>query len=368
MTPAIILPPREVFSTQGAGAVALLVWQLARGTDAVVHAMPAAQPFAGVTFRPVAPLLRPAKLAMRYAAGVLAELRRSRPTLVEVHNRPDIALYLAKKLPDSPVMLFLHNDPQGMRGARTQAERLVLLSRLAGVATVSAFLRSRLLEGINDAPEVSVFPNFVDLAAMPKSAPDNVILFAGRVVADKGADAFVAACAIALAQLPGWRAEMIGADRFGADSPDTRFLRDLRPRAARAGVAMHGWQPHEFVLQAMARAAIVVVPSRWPEPFGLTALEAMACGSAVLCAPRGGLVEVMGQGALLGACAINPDDPGDIAQTIVALAADPASREALSRAGLARAALFSVDAARMRLADLRADVLARWSNHRPHPI
>ena len=47
----------------------------------------------------------------------------------------------------------------------------------------------------------------------------------------------------------------------------------------------------------MARAAIVVVPSRWSEPFGLTALEALACGAALLCSPRGGLPEVYGQAA-----------------------------------------------------------------------
>ena len=38
-------------------------------------------------------------------------------------------------------------------------------------------------------------------------------------------------------RLPGWRAEMIGADRFRADSPETPFIRALRPRAAAAGVA-----------------------------------------------------------------------------------------------------------------------------------
>ena len=79
---------------------------------------------------------------------------------------------------------------------------------------------------------------------------------------------------------------------------------------------MLGYRPHADVLAAMARAAIVVVPSRWQEPFGLTALEAMACGAALVCSPRGGLPEVGGDAALYA----DPDDPPAVAEAIVALA------------------------------------------------
>jgi glycosyltransferase involved in cell wall biosynthesis len=364
VTAAIILPPREMFSAGGSGAVGLLARHLAQGGDALVYGMPTASPFTDVLFQPVVPRLRPASLAIRYAAGLLAAMRLAKPSTIEVHNRPDIALYLAARLPGVPVLLFLHNDPQGMRGAKAPAERCALLAKMARIATVSAYLRSRLIDGVPDAPDVAIFPNFVDLAAMPKPTPEQIILFAGRVVADKGADSFVAACALALPQLPGWRAEMIGADRFGADSPETPFLRTLRPQAERAGVSMRGWKPHAEVLAAMARAAIVVVPSRWPEPFGLAALEAMACGAALLCSPRGGLVEVMGAAAM----PIDPDDPPGIAAVIVQLARDPFARAALSQAGLARAASFSAETARARLADLRTEAVRRWPNRTAHPI
>jgi len=59
---------------------------------------------------------------------------------------------------------------------------------------------------------------------------------------------------------------MIGADRFGPDSPETPFLRALRPAAEKAGVNMLGYRAHAEVLATMRRAAIVVVPSRWAEP------------------------------------------------------------------------------------------------------
>ncbi|MGI4941653.1 MAG: glycosyltransferase family 4 protein, partial [Janthinobacterium lividum] len=167
---------------------------------------------------------------------------------------------------------------------------------------------------------------------------------------DKGPDLFIAACAKAMPHLPGWRAEMIGADGFSAAAPDSEFIRGLRPAAAAAGVAMHGARPHAEVLRAMSRAAIVVVPSRWQEPFGLTALEAMACGAALVCSGRGGLAEVVGDAGLL----TDPEDADGFARALLELAGDAGLRAALSAAGVERArSRFSVADAVARMDGLR---------------
>ncbi len=93
---------------------------------------------------------------------------------------------------------------------------------------------------------------------------------------------------------------------------------------------MHGYQPHGAVrCERMGRAAIAVVPSRWPEPFGLTALEAMAHGAALVCSRRGGLPEVAGDCALYA----EPDEPGAIADAVLALAH---GRGAARRPGVVR--------------------------------
>ena len=191
-----------------------------------------------------------------------------------------------------------------------------------------------------------------------------MFLFAGRVVADKGADIFVEACARALPRLPGWRAEIIGAYRFGADSPETPFLHELRPRAAAAGVTLRGWLPHDQVLAALSRAGIAVVPSRWAEPFGLTALEALATGTPLLFAASGALPEVAGDAAV----AVPPDDPAALAEAMVALAQDPARRAALAQAGTTRAARFDAKPAAARLDRLRGEILAAWSRGEASPI
>ena len=358
---AIVLPPREGFAPGQTGAIGLIARRLLAVPGfrpIVVGGPPAGPTFTGADYaaaRP--PFWLPGNINTRYAAGVARLLRRLQPSLIEVHNRPEVALALVRRLGGTPVSLFLHNDPQSMRSAGSAAERNALLARLAGVATVSDYLRRRLLEGIAvPSATPAVLPNCIDLAELPAPGPrERLILFVGRVVPEKAPDAFVAACAAALPRLPGWRAEIIGADRSRADSPDTRFVRHVRDAARAAGVMLLGYRDHPEVLAALARASIVVVPSRWQEPFGLTALEAMASGAALICSPRGGLPEVAGDAALYA----EPDEPPQLADAILALAGDDARRQALAAAGRARARGFDLSHTLASLAALRRAILGR---------
>jgi glycosyltransferase involved in cell wall biosynthesis len=56
----------------------------------------------------------------------------------------------------------------------------------------------------------------------------------------------------------------------------------------------------------MARAAVVVCPARWDEPFGMVAAEAQACGTPVVAFRRGALGEVILDG--LTGFLVEPDD------------------------------------------------------------
>jgi glycosyltransferase involved in cell wall biosynthesis len=82
-------------------------------------------------------------------------------------------------------------------------------------------------------------------------------------------------------------------------------------------------------------ARAFVLPSRY-EGFGLTCLEAMACGTPVVAADRAALPETCGDAALL----VDPDDPEAIAQAVVRAAGDEDVRPGLVEAGLRRAREF----------------------------
>ncbi len=363
----MVLPAKEHFTPGAMGAVSLVVRDMLRATKGqadctVIGAPPGGPPTDGAGFiaadpHPLARLLL--GQARAYAGAVARACRAAAPQLVEVHNRPDLALALARRLRGMPVALVLHNDPQGMRFARSPAQRAALLRRLAAIACVSGYLRSRLLQGIDDAAlaeRAHVLPNGIDLGALPAPAEqrDQRFLFIGRLTADKGFDSFVRAAAIALPQLPGWQAAAIGADRFGPDSPETPFIRAIRPQAAAAGVQLLGYLPNAETMAALSRAAILVMPSRWPEPFGRVAQEAQACGAALIASTRGGLPEAAGEAAVI----IDPEDPAAIAVAMLRLAGDAALRDRLTAGGHAWVQRFGLVPTGQRWAALRAAALA----------
>jgi UDP-glucose:(glucosyl)LPS alpha-1,2-glucosyltransferase len=284
----------------------------------------------------------------------LRALHRLAPDVVEVHQQPRLAMLLALALPARRVSLFLHNDPLAMRGLKTRFGRRLALSLLHRVVCVSEFLAVRYRTGLSCAGP-AVLPNPLSVAELPPRALQRckTLLFVGRIAVNKAPDVFIAACAQSLPHLPGWTARMIGGVRFGSDSPENAYMTAMREEADRAGVAFEGPRPHAEVLAAMAKAAIVVVPSRWDEPFGLTALEALASGAALITTGQGGLREVAGEAALF----VPPDDAQATAAAIISLATDDASRAALAEAGLVQAARFETASLAGRLEALRPPAL-----------
>jgi len=367
---AVVLPLREGFGPRRARGIGLTVRYHALATSrhrtVVFGGRQAGPVFLDVTFRLVkAPFFVPGPARVRYVLGLLNQLRRLRPLLIEVHADPRIAMWLQRLFPTVPVVLVLHDDPARSRLTRTPARRAKLLSRIARVITVSEWLRDRLLEGV-DAPARAplVVPPCVDLASLPSSVNgldatgvsqarrrSRVILFVGRLIAEKGADQFVSACTSALASLPGWRAEIIGAAEHTVKSADTPFVRTLQASAEPAGISMMGYRDHPDVMAAMARAAIVVIPSGSPEPSGRVAVEAMANGAAVICTASGALPEIGGDAA------IYVDSPG-LAATIRALGGEPKRLARLAEAGRQRAAQFDLPKIGRLVDELRARIIA----------
>jgi len=82
-------------------------------------------------------------------------------------------------------------------------------------------------------------------------------------------------------------------------------------------------------------AALTIVPSLWPEAFGLAAAESQAAGVPVIAAQVGGLAEVVSDG--VSGLLVPPGDPAALASAIAALLADPERRRRMGRAGRRRA-------------------------------
>lgn len=94
------------------------------------------------------------------------------------------------------------------------------------------------------------------------------------------------------------------------------------------------------LVQAYQQADALIMPSRY-EGFGLPVAEAMACGTPVVCGQCGALEEVAGPAGLF----VNPDDPADLATTLLFLLTQPGFAAEKSRQGPLQAARFTWPAA-----------------------
>jgi len=98
-------------------------------------------------------------------------------------------------------------------------------------------------------------------------------------------------------------------------------------------------------LPALYSLAVAFVYPSLYEGFGLPVLEAMACGTPVVCSRAASLPEVVGEAALL----VDPLDVDDLARALEQVVTDAALRQELRERGLAQAARFTWEAAAQQL-------------------
>ena len=219
------------------------------------------------------------------------------------------AVRLATAL-QAPVVHTVHLPPD--RAVAAALRHVARRSRPPAVAVVSASQAEAWRKVVRvDA----ILPPYPPTSVIGWSAAAGTgALFAGRLSPEKGA-----AEAIDIARAAGLPIDVYG------DVYDAAYSREqIDPRRAGPGVTVHRGVPRASLWEAMARAAVVLYPARWDEPFGLAAAEAQACGTPVVAFRRGGLSEVIMDGVT--GFLVPPDDI-------------PAAARAIPRAaGLSRAA------------------------------
>ncbi len=191
-------------------------------------------------------------------------------------------------------------------------KRYLLRFAVASIA-VSASVAADL-----DTPSVVIPNSYRDdlFRLLPGEARTGDLIFLGRLVSDKGVDVLLDA----LGLLAG-RGLRPGLTVVG-DGPEAPRL---RAQADRLGVGDQiqflGTRTGEELVRLLNRHRILVVPSRYDEPFGIVALEGIACGCAVVASEGGGLPEAVGP---CGRTFANGDS-ANLAAVLAGLLAEPAN-------------------------------------------
>ena len=171
--------------------------------------------------------------------------------------------------------------------------------------------------------------------------PDELIVgYVGRLVQRKGIDTLLEAVARVSAQhtdLP-LRVMVVGGEQRDPNGDSNAELSRLRALAGDLGIGDRVWftgkrQPDELAEYYGAADIMVSVP--WYEPFGLTPLEAQACGRAFIGSTVGGITYTVAHGE--SGWLVPPRDPESLSQALVTLLRDSRLRRSLARGGRRRA-------------------------------
>lgn len=119
-------------------------------------------------------------------------------------------------------------------------------------------------------------------------SPENYLAFVGRLSREKRPDR-----AVEIADALGMQLKVAAK----VDESDRAYYEEvIAPLFARSHVDYLGELDEAHKLELMGKARALLMPIDWPEPFGLVAIEAMACGTPVLAFRHGSMPEVVDDG------------------------------------------------------------------------
>jgi glycosyltransferase involved in cell wall biosynthesis len=254
-------------------------------------------------------------------------LRDLKPDLVHVHNTFALvspSVYQACHEENVPVVQTLHNYrlmcpaatfyrngkiceecvTDGLlrsikygcyRNSRVQSGAIALMlkahrlrntwnERVDAYIAISHFQKTRFVRSGIQAGRIHVKPNFVEPDPGEGSQGGRYALFVGRLSVEKGLTLLLNAWRKLREEIP---LVIVG------DGPMRPYLQAEAKSGQLRSVHFTGELRRPEVYDAMKRAAFLVVPSVWQEPFGLNIVEAFACGTPVLGASIGAIGEMV---------------------------------------------------------------------------
>ena len=220
------------------------------------------------------------KKNISYTENLYKEYQKYKFKIIEIHNRPESLVHLLKKKIKTKFIFIFHNNPLDLRGSSSINERIFIAENTDQIYFVSKWVKNKFFEGLPYKYRNNcdiLYPAIQPLNKFPKK--ENIIIFSGKLNSSKGYDVFGNAVIKILDKYKNWNALAIGNEpREKHNFIHKRFK-------------ILDWIKHDEILKYYKKSSISIVPSKWQEPFGRTALESAAYGCSTITSKNGGLPE-----------------------------------------------------------------------------
>ena len=284
---SILLPYKENFTHDLAGAVSLFVSQISKiskfKNNTFIYGSTKSKKYLTNNYRNITFKKNIFQSSSKvYVSNFLKIKNILTSDIIEIHNRPNYLKYVRKNF-SKKIFLYFHNDPLSMDGSNSIKERMYLISNTNKLFFNSEWSKNRFFSDIpknlfynNQAVVCYQSTNKVKINFNKK---EKIISFVGKLNSSKGYDIFGRTIIDVLNKNKDWNALVIGDEA----REKLNFIHDR--------LNLLGFKDNEFVLNILKKISISVTCSRWEEPFGRSNLEAASRGCATIINDTGGLPE-----------------------------------------------------------------------------
>ena len=270
-----------------------------------------------------------------YLMGVTDLIETLNPHVIEIHNRPHFAAYLARQFPDKQIVFFMHSNKFSKFDHRDlslpQINRLIFVSHDFQQKFLLKHPESKnKTDVIHNAvnthqwhPKLKTHPLTKAIRSQHQLPRGYTLLFVGRMVKQKGIHLLVDAVKQIQKKIPQIKLLAVGSPEF-KNHIDSDFFEKLKFQARPLGdtIIFTNYIDRNETPYYYAAADLIVMPSIGTEGLPLVALESGAAGIPLLGSRCGGIPEVI-QHNKTGVLIHTPENTHDLATQIYDLLSHP---------------------------------------------